>query len=76
MTDISVLKTRLSEAEEAYHQLQMGAKEQEMQLNGRRVVYTPANASRLLSYISELKAQIAKLDGSANGRKHPIYLRP
>ena len=75
MTDISVLKTRLSEAEDAYHLLQMGSKEQEMQLNGRKVVYTPASIGQLRSYISDLKAQIAKIEGST-GRKHPIYLRP
>lgn len=76
MTDISTLRTRLAEAEEAYHQLQMGAKEQEMQFNGRKVVYTPASIGQLRAYISDLKAQIAKLDVSINGRKHPIYLRP
>ena len=73
MTDLATLKTRLAEAEDAYHLLQMGGKTQEMMLNGRKVVYTPANADKLKAYIGQLKQQIAQLQGS---RRHPLHLSP
>jgi hypothetical protein len=74
MTDLTTLKTRLAQAEDAYHQLQMGAQEQEMMLNGRKVVYTPANFDKLKVYIMQLKNEIATTEGVK--RRHPLYLSP
>lgn len=54
------LQERLTEAEAAYHTLQIGGGVAEVRdSNGESVRYTQANASRLRAYIMELKAQIA-----------------
>ena len=51
---------RLVEAEKAYHALMTGGGIQRVQdQNGESVSYTTANASRLRSYIAELKLEIA-----------------
>jgi hypothetical protein len=56
MTD---LQTRLQEAEQAYHDLMTGQSAAELKdSNGETVRYTPANAARLLGYITGLKQQL------------------
>lgn len=74
MTDINTLKTWLAQAEQAYHQLQIGAKTQELMMNGRRVIYTPADATKLLQYITQLKSDIARLESNSTVKRRPIYL--
>lgn len=73
MTDLTILRTRLTQAEEAYHQLQIGAKAVEMMMNGRKVVYTPADSPKLKTYISELKTGIDSAEGTKKTSKKPIY---
>ena len=58
-TPIAVLRKRLEEAEQALHELNTGQKVRVFQdQNGERVEYTVANASRLESYIAQLRYQI------------------
>lgn len=60
------LQARLQEAELAYHRLMTGQSAAEFRdQNGELVRYTPANASRLLAYITSLKAQLGLLPAGA-----------
>lgn len=53
------LQTQLQEAEQAYHNLMTGQSVAEFRdQNGEMVRYSPANASRLLAYITSLKMQL------------------
>ncbi len=61
MTDAERLKlqTRLAQAEEAYHQMQMGAKASVIvDSNGERMEFAKSNASSLAAYIADLKRQL------------------
>lgn len=63
--DIETLQTRLTEAEEAYHQLMIGAKEVSVNVgNFGSVTYNQTNRAALEAYIADLKAQLAKVAGS------------
>ena len=63
--NIEILKTRLTEAEEAYHKLMIGEKEVSVSVgNFGTTTYNQASRSALESYISSLKAQIAVAEGS------------
>lgn len=73
MTDITVLKIRLAEAEDAYHRLQLGAKLVSATKDGRSFQYTAANVPALKAYIAELKTSIASLEGAA--RRSPLFFR-
>ncbi len=62
--DIETLKTRLTQAEEAYHQLMIGAKEVSVNVgNFGAVTYNQTSRSALEAYISSLKSQIAVAEG-------------
>ena len=62
--NIEILKTRLAEAEEAYHKLMIGEKEVSVSVgNFGTTTYNQASRSALESYISSLKAQIAAAEG-------------
>lgn len=66
MADLATLQTRLSEAEEAHHQLMLGAKEVSVTIGGYgATTYAAANADKLEQYIQRLHAQIARLTGGA-----------
>ena len=68
--NIEILKTRLAEAEEAYHRLMIGEKEVSVSVgNFGTTTYNQASRSALESYISSLKAQIAAAEGSPSGRR-------
>ena len=68
--NIEILKTRLAEAEEAYHRLMIGEKEVSVSVgNFGTTTYSQASRSALESYISSLKAQIAAAEGSPIGRR-------
>ena len=70
ITNIEVLKTRLVEAEEAYHKLMIGEKEVSVSVGSfGSTTYNQASRTALESYISSLKAQIAAAKGSPIGRR-------
>lgn len=73
MTDVSILRTRLQQAETAYHDLMTGvAVRKFVDQNGESVEYSRANIAQLSSYIEALKQQIAALDGTAAQYRGPI----
>lgn len=56
---MSELEAKLADAEAAYHALMIGQSIAELRdQNGELVRYTPANAGRLLAYITSLKQQL------------------
>ena len=62
--DKELLKTRLAEAEEAYHKLLIGAKEVSVNVgNFGSVTYNQTSRGALESYISSLKSKIAVAEG-------------
>lgn len=70
----AVLETRLSEAETAYHALQIGTSARVVvDQNGERVEYTNANRASLRAYIEELKAKLADKDTRA--RPFKVWFR-
>lgn len=63
--DIETLRTRLAEAEEAYHQLMIGAKEVSVNVgNFGSVTYNQTSRAALEAYIADLKAKLAEAEGS------------
>lgn len=63
------LTTQLAEAEAAYHALMLGQSVAELRdSNGELIRYTPANAGRLMAYITSLKAQLGQSGSFAPGR--------
>lgn len=63
--DIDVLKKRLLDAEEAYHQLMMGGSVRVIvDQNAERVEYTAANKQNLFNYLIQLRAMICAIDPS------------
>ncbi len=63
--DIETLQTRLSEAEEAYHQLMIGAREVSVNVgNFGSVTYNQTSRSALEAYIADLKSKLAEAKGS------------
>jgi len=64
--DKEIIKTRLAEAEEAYHKLLIGAKEVTVNVgNFGSVTYNQVNRAALEAYIAELKAQLSAAEGIA-----------
>lgn len=71
--DKETIKTRLAEAEEAYHQLMIGAKEVSVNVgNFGSVTYNQTSRTALEAYISSLKSQIAAAEGTSVGRRRII----
>lgn len=71
--DIERLKTRLAEAEEAYHKLLIGEKEVSVSVgNFGSTTYNQASLTALETYISSLKSQIAAAEGKATGGRRII----
>jgi hypothetical protein len=65
ITNIEVLKTRLAQAEEAYHKLMIGEKEVSVSVGSfGSTTYNQASRTALESYISSLKSQIAAAEGT------------
>jgi len=63
-----VLTARLAEAEKAYHELQTGQQARVLvDQSGERIEFTPATASRLAAYITDLKRQLGMLGISSTG---------
>lgn len=71
MTDLATLKTRLAEAEEALHRLQMSDREVKVSTIGKAVEYGQTDATKLETYIAKLRSEIDRLSGRSRG---PIYL--
>lgn len=68
--DKETIKTRLAEAEEAYHKLLIGAKEVSVNVgNFGSVTYNQTSRTALEAYISSLKSQIAAAEGTSVGRR-------
>ena len=62
--DKETIKTRLAEAEEAYHKLLIGAKEVSVNVgNFGAVTYNQTSRTALEAYIAELKAQLSTAEG-------------
>ena len=73
--DKEILKTRLAEAEEAYHQLMIGAREVSVNVgNFGSVTYNQASLTSLETYIANLKSQIAADEGTTTGRRKIIKI--
>ena len=74
--DKETIKTRLAEAEEAYHKLLIGAKEVSVNVgNFGSVTYNQTSRTSLEAYISSLKSQIAAADETNVGRRRIIKIR-
>ncbi len=68
--ELQTLKIRLSEAEDAYHKLMIGAHEVSVDVgNFGSVTYNQTSRTSLEAYISNLKSQIAAVEGQATGRR-------
>lgn len=71
--NVEILKTRLAEAEEAYHKLMIGEKEVTVSVgNFGSTTYNQTSRSALSLYISNLKAEISKLEGTSTLRRKII----
>ena len=71
--DKETIKTRLAEAEEAYHKLLIGTKEVSVNVgNFGSVTYNQTSRTALEAYISSLKSQIAAAEGTSVGRRRII----
>ena len=63
--NVETIKTRLAEAEEAYHKLLIGAKEVSVNVgNFGAVTYNQTSRTALEAYIADLKEQLAEAEGS------------
>ena len=70
ITNIEVLKTRLVEAEDAYHKLMIGEKEVSVSVGSfGSTTYNQASRTALESYISSLKSEIAAAEGTPTCRR-------
>ena len=69
-------RTRLPEAEEALHKLQMGALEVNVRMGEKQVGYAPASIDRLSAYVGQLKAIVARCDGCARRARRMIGVIP
>ena len=71
--DKETLKIRLAEAEEAYHKLMIGAKEVSVNVgNFGSVSYDQTSRAELAAYISNLKSQLAIVEGKKLERRKVI----
>ena len=71
--DKEMIKKRLAEAEEAYHQLMIGAKEVSVNVgNFGSVTYNQTSRTALEAYISSLKAKLSEAEGHKIGKRRII----
>jgi hypothetical protein len=74
--NVETIKTRLAEAEEAYHKLLIGAKEVSVNVgNFGSVSYNQASRTALEAYIAELKAQLAAAEGTPYAKRRIIKVK-
>ncbi|MCD1245838.1 gpW family protein [Vibrio cholerae] len=62
---MTTLKEKLAEAENAFHQIQMGKMAVSIQKGDRRIEFNRANVHELRAYIDDLKGQL----GISNTRR-------
>lgn len=68
---LSILQSRLSEAQDAYHSLNTGAQVVSLTTGEKRLTFTPAEVDKLRRYISELQTAIAVASGASDPRARP-----
>ncbi len=68
MADNETLTKRLTEAEEALHQVQIGGQAVVVGYDGHRTEYSPANAAELHRYIISLRRQLGLSSGGLASR--------
>jgi hypothetical protein len=68
MATLSQLQTWLTEAEIAKHKVALGLSVELRTYQGRTLKYTAANADQLDAYISDLRSQIATMQGNTSKR--------
>ncbi|QTH19651.1 phage tail protein [Rhizorhabdus wittichii] len=68
MTDLTTLRTWLSEAEAARHAIATSGAVIEVQRGDRRMRFSRENLTALTSYIAELQRDIAAAERQASGR--------
>lgn len=74
--DIDDLKTKLAQAETAYHKLLTGAQTASVSFGpSKSVSYTQANIAELRRYINDLKEQIAALSGCTPVARRTVRVR-
>lgn len=67
MTKIETLQKQLEEAEQAYHELMIGARTVSVNVEGvGSTSYAQADSAKLKEYISYLQAEIGKAKGLKN----------
>ncbi len=67
MTKVEILQKQLEEAEQAYHELMIGARTVSVNVEGvGSTSYAQADSSKLKEYISYLQAEIGKANGLKN----------
>lgn len=73
MADCTDTQTKLTQAEAAYHDLMMGKSVRKwVDQNGESVEYSRGNTGQLLSYIQQLKDQLADCQGITAAYRGPI----
>ena len=77
MADLETLKTRLAEAEDALHALNLGERVVEVMRDGRRMRYQESNRGGLEGYIGSLRAQVAESEITPRSRRRfiPVAFR-
>lgn len=67
MTKVEILQKHLEEAEQAYHELMIGARTVSVNVEGvGSTSYAQAESGKLKEYISYLQAEIGKTKGLKN----------
>jgi hypothetical protein len=62
---VSTLSARLSEAQTALHELQVGKKTVSIGVGDKKITFTAADTRRLASYISQLQQAISVAEGNS-----------
>lgn len=66
--ECATARTRLAEAEEAYHALQIGGRQVSVRMGENAIEYSPADAGKLAGYVGQLRALVARCDGCGTRR--------
>lgn len=69
MSDAQTLQQRLTEAEEALHQVMVGQSVTVVGYDGHRTEFAPADESRLRRYIQSLRRQLGQPAGQRGSRR-------
>lgn len=66
MADLATLQSRLTDAEAALHQLNIGAQQIQIDHGDMRTTFTKINVADLRRYVDDLKAQIVNAGGTVD----------